>query len=345
MTTKILIDTCVWLDLAKDYRAVPVLTAIEDLVDADAIQLIVPETIPSEFARNKDRVVDDTRRGLSSHFKRVREAITQFGENDTKSAALLTLTEIDHKLSINGDMAKRTVETIEKLFVTGPTIDVSDSAKLKAADRALAKIAPFHLAKNSMADAIHLEVYAEAMAAETDQETAFVFVSSNYRDFSQHNGDRRLPHDDLVPLFPKPKSTYSINIVDVIRAIDGEMLDNYEFEHNWQEQPRRLSEILDAQHLLSRQVWYNRHWGLRTSVEDGETEIITNEEFRKLDGYHPYVVVDKIWKGALAAAKKTEDEIGLDNLGPWSDFEWGMINGKLSALRWVTGDEWDMLDT
>ena len=47
----------------------------------------------------------------------------------------------------------------------------------------------------------------------------------------------------------------------------------------------------------------------------------------------------------LAAAKKTEEEIDQSQLGPWDDFEWGMINGKLSALRWVLGDDWDMLDT
>lgn len=43
--------------------------------------------------------------------------------------------------------------------------------------------------------------------------------------------------------------------------------------------------------------------------------------------------------------KRAEEELGTEELGPWTDFEWGMINGKLSAIRWVLGDEWDMLDT
>ena len=61
--------------------------------------------------------------------------------------------------------------------------------------------------------------------------------------------------------------------------------------------------------------------------------------------YRPDQVLDTVWERALAAAKRTEDEVGVENLGPWDDFEWGMLNGKLSALRWVMGDDWDMLDT
>jgi hypothetical protein len=54
--------------------------------------------------------------------------------------------------------------------------------------------------------------------------------------------------------------------------------------------------------------------------------------------------VDTVWRSAVAAAIRIERELGRGNAGPWTDFEWGMINGKLSALRWALGGEWDMLD-
>lgn len=55
-----------------------------------------------------------------------------------------------------------------------------------------------------------------------------------------------------------------------------------------------------------------------------------------------------IKKGMLAAMKRVETKYGgraaLRNYYK-NDFEWGMMNGKLSALRWVLGSDWDFLDT
>ena len=71
---KILIDTCVWLDLAKDYQQQPILTAIEELIRMGDIDLILPRTVLDEFARNKGRIIEESSRSLSGTMKRVKEA-------------------------------------------------------------------------------------------------------------------------------------------------------------------------------------------------------------------------------------------------------------------------------
>ncbi|TPL10357.1 DUF4062 domain-containing protein [Mesorhizobium sp. B2-3-6] len=77
-------------------------------------------------------------------------------------------------------------------------------------------------------------------------------------------------------------------------------------------------------------VWYDRKLVLQQNLKDGS---------EKID--------PEIEKGMLAAMKATEKKYGKRKLRNYykDDFEWGMLNGKLSALRWVMGDDWDMLDT
>ena len=53
----------------------------------------------------------------------------------------------------------------------------------------------------------------------------------------------------------------------------------------------------------------------------------------------------EVWARALEAAKEIEEKYGRHNLGPYTDFEWGMLTGKMVALRWVMGCQWDDLDT
>jgi len=145
-------------------------------------------------------------------------------------------------------------------------------------------------------------------------------------------------------LFRGTTSTYWTSIVDAIKKIAPELLADHTAEANYPFQPRRLSELLEAEHLLMRQVWYNRHWNLRTQIENGTHHVVAEKDYSRKP-YRPDQTLDTVWAGALAAAKRTEDEVGIENLGPWDDFEWGMLNGKLSAIRWMLGDEWDMLDT
>jgi hypothetical protein len=91
---------------------------------------------------------------------------------------------------------------------------------------------------------------------------------------------------------------------------------------------RKKEEIGEAIDTLRDQVWYNRHCNLKINLEDGVA-----------------TVDPEIWREALGAAEDVRAKYPESELGPWTDFEWGMINGKLSALRWVLGGVWDDLDT
>lgn len=342
-----LIDTCVWLDLAQDRKLTPLLLVIESMVSKGQLRLLVPKLVHDEFKRNRARVAQTSARSLKGHFQQVRDALTRMpGSTRSRKALLKKLEDANHKIPIVGGEAESVLERIDMLLVAADQIEPSDGAKLRAADRALHRKAPCHHEnKNSMADALLFEMYVDLVqAAPTGERLAF--VTHNKTDFGAQN--QKLPHGDIARHFSKIKSLYCINLADVLRRIDPSMVSELMWEQSWEEEPRGLHELLKAEDLLFHQVWYNRKMVMRECIEDGRIKVVTKEEWDKAgQGFdrHQSMVIDTIWDGSLRAQRKVEKQYGLKNLGPWSDFEWGMINGKLSAIRWMLGDDWDMLDT
>ncbi len=341
----LLIDTCVWLDLAKDYRHQPTLRALEQMIDDHEVRLALPQQALDEFARNKDRIIRESGQSLSSTFKRVKDAVRQFGKAEANDVVLAGLDDVDHRITILGEAVNDSIRLIEAIFAKAEVIQTTDAVMLRAARRAVEKKAPFHKAKNSIGDAILIEVYRDLLAA-SDENTACAFVTHNKHDFSDVGVDERQPHPDIADLFADERSTFGLALGEILNNHAPEWMEEVRWEFEYQEEPRLLSELMEAENLLFRQVWYNRHWNLRTAIERGKHKLVSKEEWDKASPkQRQKMTVNSVWEQALAAAKRTEDEVGIESLGPWTDFEWGMLNGKLSALRWVTGSEWDFLDT
>ena len=342
---RMLVDTCVWLDLAKDPKQMPVLGVVEEMLKLGIVSLIVPRVVLDEFRRNRERIAKESAKSLSTHFRLVKEAVNKIGGNKRKMRVVLShLDDVDHKIPIIGGEAVGTLDRIEKLLTASPIIETSEAARLRAAQRALEKKAPFHHCKNAMADAIIIETYADCIRDKAATGIRFAFVTHNKSDFSIEQGNHKIPHPHLTSFFSRIKSLYFINLPEALRRVEPSLVTDIMLEHSWTQEPRGLSEILEAEDLLFHQVWYNRHWNMLTGIEKGRIKVVDNETYPRPLGA-PETIQRDVLKGALKAARNVERRYGKKNLGPWDDFEWGMINGKLSALRWVLGDEWDMLDT
>ncbi len=90
---------------------------------------------------------------------------------------------------------------------------------------------------------------------------------------------------------------------------------------------RSVKQILAVEDELFTRVWYGRKGTAKQYRAEGTPEDII--------------------KGMLKGKREAEKRLGKKSLmaNMTTDWDWGFVSGKLSAIRWVLGDDWDMLDT
>jgi PIN domain len=336
----LMIDTCVWLELAKDYSQRSLLSALEELVRMGQVSLLTPVLVVEEFRKNRERIVEESGRSIGSTLRRAKEVLAKLGDERGKSEAIRQLNEIDQQSVNYRDAAAEAVQRIEKLFSHSTQVRTTPDIKLAAAERAISHKAPFHRQRNSMNDALLIEIFGDMQKGRGGH---YVFVTHNIKDFSHMGVDEQKPHPDIAQFFSS-KSHYFTRLGDALNKFRPVEFSDIMIEQTWFEPPRRYVEILEAIEKLREQVWYNRHQIWNEKLKAGEAMLIDNHQERGRDPFG-LRIHRGVWEGAERSARRVEQEYGLEQLGPWDDFEWGMINGKLSALRWALGDEWDMLDT
>jgi hypothetical protein len=318
----VLADTSVWLDLAKDVNGQTLIVAVRVLVDQGQLTLVVPQLVVDEFERNRSRVEADMTRSLSANFRRVRDEIAEFGQ-EGRTAALAELDNLALRVPLIKQIATRNFDDVRHLLAEGQVVTPTSDDQATVIGWALAKRAPFHRSRNSVADALLLAMYRTGMTA-ADAEDCWCFVSANVKDFSMVDGDKRQPHLDLATLFAGSRSDYFLSLVASLDKHFPDEFDQMLEEFDFREDPRNWDEIHAAEEELFDRIWYQRS---------------LNHEYRT------DVDLEALRRIAGPGRARVEAKYGVENLGPYSDFEWGMLNGKLSALRWVTGSEWDFLDT
>ena len=341
---RILFDTCIWLDMAKSYKSAPLVYALRELIDNAELEIIVPDLVREEFDRNKARVAGEAAQSLSSVVRQIKHAVNTFSDKETSERVLSSLAEVD--FNVNSAAARSgIVDQVEELMNHHENIRIETTIDMKiaAADRALSKIAPCHRDKNSIADAIIFEAYDTERKKPHRGHIQYGFATLNIRDFSTENGDFRTPHSDISSAFGDD-SIYLVDVLKFVQSHNTDLLAEADLVIGDSSYFKTLNDILAAAGELQDAVWYTRHLHFRNQIETGKHKILPTKEYDALKvkkGFTP----EEIWHGALAAADQVKARLGEDNLGPWDDFHWGMINGKLSALRWMLGEDWDMLDT
>lgn len=218
MVDFVALDTCVLLNLVPDNKT---FWRLERLLTQNALALLLPEVVETEYNSHKGRLPKRRADGFVSHAKALKEALGLLDPTDASEIQGGLTRLIAAARDAENVANPRLVQRVDQLMQDASTVRVplNDPIRLRAVRRAEASLAPCHLTKNSIRDAEIVESIAEYKR--NNPASNIWFVTDNTRDFCDAT-DHRRPHGDLAALFAGGVN-FSISIDETMKRYEPAM--------------------------------------------------------------------------------------------------------------------------
>ncbi len=176
----LLVDTSVWLDLAKRRDGQKWIVAVRVLMFQKKLELLVPAVVLDEFERNRGRIEAAMTASVAERFRLLKKDLDEYG-GENQHHALDLLDDLAHQVPLIGAMTTRNFSDIAELLRKGHRLGPTDDDYARVIQRGLEKKAPFHRSKNSVADALLIELYRSAIDSANLESDRYCFVTSTRR--------------------------------------------------------------------------------------------------------------------------------------------------------------------
>lgn len=108
---------------------------------------------------------------------------------------------------------------------------------------------------------------------------------------------------------------------------------------------RTMDEMREKILNMEKQIWYNWNYlTLLSMIEEGEVKVVSATEYNEI-GYPDNLdfIADEKWAVFQKTARKLEEEFGLELIAIPDELDRSYLDGKLSALKYACGEEWEHL--
>lgn len=160
----LLVDTSTWLDLSKRRDGQRWIVALRLLVHQRDVELLVPELVIEEFERNRERIEAAMTASVAQRFKLIKQDLEDYGGADIEREVEV-IADLARDVPLIGAMTTRNFDEVLELLRKGRRVEPTDAERRAVVESGVGKRAPLHRSRNSVADALLIELYATAARA------------------------------------------------------------------------------------------------------------------------------------------------------------------------------------